>query len=161
MSDDFTPPSAVDLLEPLIDQPHGDLIAFEFTVYGEGGEELGGNVGENPRIFQVGTGEMLPALEKKLAGMGVGERASIVLSPEDAYGPISKEACREFPLEAIPEQARQVGRKVMGRAPDGSEDVFDVVEIRDATVVIDMNHPLAGRTLRFEVKVLHSNACQS
>ena len=82
------------------------------------------------------------------------ETRSVVLPPEAAYGPIRPEAFREFPLEGIPEQARRVGRKVVGRAPDGSEDLFDIVEIRDATAVIDMNHPLAGRTLRFELRVL-------
>ena len=52
---------------PNPESSQGDLIAFEFTVFGESGEELGGNVGENPRIFEVGAGEMLPALERELA----------------------------------------------------------------------------------------------
>jgi FKBP-type peptidyl-prolyl cis-trans isomerase 2 len=64
-------------------------------------------------------------------------------------------------LESIPEEARAVGRKVMGRAPDGSEDMFDVVAIRGDTAVVDMNHPLAGRELRFELKVLRKNPLQS
>jgi len=133
----------------------GDLIAFEFSVFGEAGEPLGGNVGETPRIFEAGAHEMLPAIEKELVQMEEGESRSIILSPDEAYGPVRKEAFCEFPLEDIPEPARQVGRKVVGRAPDGSEDLFDVVEIRDATTaVIDMNHPLAGRTLRFTIKVV-------
>lgn len=130
-------------------------IVFEFTVWDETGEKLGSNVGEKPRIFELGAGEVLPALEAELAEMETGETRSVVLSPRDAYGPIEEDAFREFPLESIPEQARQVGRKVSGRAPDGSEDLFDVVEIRGDKVVLDMNHPLAGRTLRFEVKVLN------
>jgi FKBP-type peptidyl-prolyl cis-trans isomerase 2 len=154
-------PSHTEQLEGILDRADGNLIAFEFTVFGEQGEQLGSNVGENPRIFQVGAGEMLPALERELAECNEGESRSIVLSPEDAYGPIEQEAFREFPLEAIPEQARQVGRKVVGQAPDGSEDMFDVVEIRGDKVVIDMNHPLAGRTLRFEVKVLNNRPCRS
>lgn len=132
----------------------GDLVAFEFSVFGEGGERLGTNVGGNPNVFQVGAGEILPALERVLSQMAGDEKRSVVLEPEDAYGAVLDDAFREFPLENIPEQARQVGRKVVGRAPDGAEDTFDVVEIRGDTVVIDMNHPLAGRTLRFDLKLL-------
>ncbi len=137
-----------------VDRARGSLIAFEFRVFGEAGEELGSSVGGKPRIFEVGADEVLPALERELAEMQESETRSILLTPEAAYGPIRQEAYREFPLDSIPEQARRVGRKVVGRAPDGSEDLFDVVEIRDATAVIDMNHPLAGRSLRFELRVL-------
>ena len=132
------------------------LVAFEFQVFGEEGDELGGNVGGKPRIFEVGAGDVLPALERHIAEMKDGEKRSVVLRTEDAYGPVDPDAFRRFPLDSIPEEARQVGRKVVGRAPDGTEDLFDVVDVGDDEVVIDMNHPLAGRTLRFEVKVLRS-----
>lgn len=132
----------------------GELVAFEYTVYGEAGERLGSNVGRNPNVFEAGSGEMLPALERVLLAMGTHESRSVVLGPDEAYGPIRDDAFREFPLDAIPEAARRAGRKVVGRAPDGSEDLFDVVEVRDDAVVVDMNHPLAGRTLRFDVKRL-------
>ena len=129
-------------------------VIFEFTVFDETGEQLGTNVDGRPNAFDPGGGDVLPALEQELVEMEENECRSIVLRPEDAYGPVRQEAFREFPCESIPEQARQVGRKVVGRAPDGSEDLFDVVEIRGDRVVLDMNHPMAGRTLRFEVKVL-------
>ncbi len=161
MPDDSKPSLAAAQLDHIVRQSHGNLIAFEFTVFGERGEQLGSNVGENPNIFQVGANEMLPALEQVLVDMEEGESRSVVLAPEQAYGPVKEEALREFPLESIPEEARQVGRKVMGRAPDGSEDMFDIVEIRGDQVVIDMNHPLAGHTLRFELKVLHNDPCQT
>ena len=130
------------------------MVVFEFTVFGETGEQLGSNVGGRPNVFEPGAGEVLPALERELVEMGKNESRSIVLRPEDAYGPVREEAFREFPLASIPEDARQPGRKVVGTAPDGSEDLFDVVEIRDDQAVLDMNHPLAGRTLRFDLKVL-------
>ncbi len=161
MPEDTHSPLVEAQLDHITQHSHGNLIAFEFTVFDEAGAELGGNVGENPRIFQVGAGEMLPAVERVLTEMAVGESRSIVLSPDQAYGPIRDEAFREFPLDSIPEEARQVGRKIMGRAPDGSEEMFDIVEIRGDKVVIDMNHPLAGLTLRFELKVLHNDPCQA
>jgi FKBP-type peptidyl-prolyl cis-trans isomerase 2 len=136
------------------------VIAFEFTVFGEEGEQLGSNVGENPRVFEAGANEVLPTLERELVEMEEGESRSITLPPEDGYGPVRDDAFNEFPLESIPEEARQVGRKVTGRTPDGREETFDVVAIRGDKAVIDMNHPMAGRTLRFEIKVLHRNVGQ-
>lgn len=143
-------------LRPRTCVPPGEArrVVFEFTVFDETGEQLGTNVGGKPNVFEPGAGEVLPALERQLVEMEANESRSIVLRPEDAYGPVRQEAFREFPRESIPEQTRQVGRKVVGRSVDGSEDLFDVVEIRGDRVVLDMNHPLAGRTLRFEVKVL-------
>jgi FKBP-type peptidyl-prolyl cis-trans isomerase 2 len=136
------------------------MIAFEFTVFDGDGEQLGSNVGENPRVFEAGANEVLPALEQELVEMEEGESRSITLSPENAYGPIQDDAFNEFPLDSIPEEARQVGRKVTGRTPDGREEDFNVVSLRGDKVVLDMNHPMAGRTLRFEIKVLHRNVGQ-
>ncbi len=68
------------------------MIAFEFTVFGEDGEQLGSNVGENPRVFEAGAKEVLPALERELVEMQEGESRSITLSPENAYGPIQDDA---------------------------------------------------------------------
>lgn len=132
----------------------GHLISFEFTLRLENGQVIDSNVGKEPMSFQSGTGDMLPALEEALIPLQVGETKTVTLPPEKAYGPISDEAFREFPLESIPEEARQVGRKVMSRAPDGTESMVDVVEIRDDKVVLDFNHPLAGQTLCFDVKII-------
>jgi len=158
MSDSFSGPNFPQI-ETLIRQQQGNLVAFEFTLTLENGREIDSNVGGNPMVFQAGAGEMLPALEEELLQLEVGERKTIVLPPERAYGPIRKEAFREFPLEAIPAEARQVGRKVATRGPDGSEQLLDVVEIRGDKVVIDFNHPLAGETLHFNVKLLANDPC--
>ncbi len=157
MSDD----APIKEIDTLLNQSQGNLIAFEFTIFIEGGQdqEVDSNVGGEPLTFQVGAGEMMPALEEQLVTMEAGESRSIVLSPEKAYGPIHAEAIREFPLDSIPEEARQVGRKVMCRAPNGSEQMLDVVEIRGDKVALDFNHPLAGETLRFEVKILSNDPC--
>ncbi len=88
--------------------------------------------------------------------MQVGETKQVILPPEKAYGPVTEKAYKEFPLEAIPEKARQVGHKVMSRTPDGEEIMVEVVAIRDDKIVLDFNHPLAGMTLHFDVKIISS-----
>ncbi len=80
------------------------------------------------------------------------------LNADEAYGPIRKENFRHVPLGAIPEPARQVGRKVVARAPDGSGEMVDVVDIRGDKVVLNFNHPLAGKDLRFDVKIISKSS---
>lgn len=132
----------------------GHLISFEFTLKNFHGNEIDSNVGGKPMVFQSGVGEMLPALEEELIKLQAGESKQITLPPDQAYGPVTEKAYREFPLNAIPEEAREVGRKVMSRAPDGEELMVDVVEIKGDKVVLDFNHPMAGETLVFDVTVL-------
>lgn len=132
----------------------GNLIAFEFTMRDEKEVIIDSNVGKEPMIFQSGAGEMLPALEEALLKMPIGELQRVVLSPEQAYGPVVPAAFRDFPAEMIPEAARQVGRKVMSRSPQGEERMVDVVAVENGKVTLDFNHPLAGMTLYFDVKVI-------
>lgn len=144
----------------LMIQVEGNLISFEFTLSYESGKEIDSNVNGEPMVFQTGADEMLPALEEQLLKLKVDETATITLTEEQAYGPVSKEAFKEFPLDMIPEEARAVGRKVMSRAPDGSETMVDVVDIKGDMVVLDFNHPLAGETLVFNVKILANEPLQ-
>ena len=141
-------------IEALLGEEQGNLIAFEFTLSLPSGRELDSNVAGKPMIFQVGAGEMLPALEEELKDMQPDETKKVVLPPERAYGDHTPAAFKEFPLEAIPPEARQVGRRVVSNGPDGTEREVDVVEIRDDKVVLDFNHDLAGMTLHFDIKVL-------
>jgi FKBP-type peptidyl-prolyl cis-trans isomerase 2 len=141
-------------IDDLLGEAQGNLIAFEFTLSLPGGRELDTNVGGKPMIFQVGAGEMLPALEEELAAMQPEETRTIILPPTKAYGLHTEQHFKEFPLEAIPSEARQIGRKVVSRGPDGTEREVDVVDIRGDKIVLDFNHELAGMTLHFDVKVL-------
>ena len=134
------------------------LISFEYTLHIENGEKIDSNVGMEPLCFQSGLGQMLPALEAELIQLQAGETKIIILPPEKAYGLITEEAHREIPLTAIPEEARQVGSKVKYQAPDGAEETVEIIAIRDDIVVLDFNHPFAGNTLHFDVKVLSNES---
>lgn len=146
-------------LRQIIQQDYGHLIAFEYTLRLENGQEVDSNVGQEPFIFQTGADEMLPALEAELLQLQAGETKRVILSPEQAYGPVTTANFKEVPFDVIPEAARAVGRKVAAARPDGSEQIVDVVAVRENTVVLDFNHPLAGKTLHFEVKVLANEKC--
>lgn len=133
-------------------------ISFTFSLCYINGQPIDNNIDKAPMCFRTGVNEMLPALEAELIKLEAGESKRIFLSAKNAYGPVLDRKFQKFPLEAIPEQTRQIGRKVMAVSPDGSEEMVDVVDIQDGQVVLNFNHPLAGKDLRFDVTVVSKNA---
>ena len=77
-----------------------------------------------------------------------------MLKPDEAFGPVDPAAQTEVPKEALPPDALVVGAQLMARTATGEGRPVIVKEIKDKTVVVDLNHPLAGKTLVFDVKVL-------
>jgi len=130
------------------------MISFEFSLCYQNGELIDSNVDKEPMSFRTGVDEMLPTLEKVLIDLDVLEEKRVFLSADEAYGPVRNDLIRKFPLKSIPESARQIGRKVMAMAPDGSEEMVDVIDIRGDQIALNFNHPLAGKDLRFDVKII-------
>lgn len=104
--------------------------------------------------FRYGTGEIFPKLEERLAGLSVGEEKYITLSPDDAYGEVDPRLVRVVPLEVFPGH-REVkpGQTYQGMDHSGKRRLFYVRNVEEDHVVIDYNHPLAGKTLYFHVVV--------
>ena len=132
----------------------GKKVSLEYTVRLDDGTPIDTNIGEDPLVFVLGSNQVFPALEQELLGLKVGDSKKITLQPEDAYGQIAKEAFRELEIEAIPQQFRFVGAILGIQDPSGGVFPIRVHAIREQKVVLDFNHPLAGKTLQFEVKVL-------
>jgi len=133
---------------------NGANVSLEYTLKDEGGQVLDTNKGGNPLVFTQGQQQIIRGLEKELLGMRPGDEKKIVVKPEDAYGEVVPNAQTEVPKDAIPKEGLKVGTALTARS--GSGDVRPVVvkEIKETTVVLDLNHPLAGKTLFFDVKVL-------
>jgi FKBP-type peptidyl-prolyl cis-trans isomerase SlyD len=132
----------------------GKQVSIEYTLRIEPEGVVDSNVDSDPLVFTQGAQEIVPALEKALEGMGVGETTEISIRPQDGYGERSEEAFREVRKQLVPEEARQVGIVLQGRDTDGGIVNARVAEVKDETVVLDLNHPLAGKTLQFSVKIL-------
>lgn len=133
---------------------NGKKVALEYTVFLADGTQIDTNIGDDPLVFVLGSNQVFPALEQALLGLKVGDCKKIVLKPEEAYGPIVEEAFREVDLEAVPTQFRFAGAVLGVQDPSGGVFPIRVHEVKEEKVVLDFNHPLAGQTLRFEVKVL-------
>lgn len=132
----------------------GKQVSIEYTLTLEDKSVVDSNVDAEPLSFVLGSHEVIPGLENALEGMKVGESKKITVKPEDAYGLVNKDAVSEVKKEQVPQDALKVGAVLQGQSPDGKVILTRVVEIKAETVLLDYNHPLAGKTLYFDVKIL-------
>jgi len=105
--------------------------------------------------FELGSEDMIPAFQKAIVGMKTGETKTFKVTCDDAYGQPDPEAVVEVPKEAFPEDYPfKIGDAVMGTAPNGQPIRATISSVADDTVVLDHNHPLAGKDLNFEVELV-------
>ncbi|MEE9542693.1 MAG: FKBP-type peptidyl-prolyl cis-trans isomerase, partial [Thermodesulfobacteriota bacterium] len=105
-------------------------------------------------VLTHGSGQVISGLEKALEGMKIGEIKQVTVSPDEGYGPVNPEALQEVKKEDVPPEALKAGAGLQAKDNDGQVFDITVVEVKDETVVLDFNHPLAGKTLCFDVKIL-------
>ena len=131
------------------------MVRIEYTLRNQAnGEVIQTNRGGQPLSYTQGRGQIIPGLERQLAGMRVGEEKKVVVPPDDGYGPADASSRLEVPKAQIPPEAQRVGAQLMARSTEGQERPVVVTEVRATTVVLDLNHPLAGKTLLFDVRIL-------
>ncbi len=104
-----------------------------------------------------GYGNTLPKIEEALEGWEAGYQTTLALAPEDAFGLRDESLLRTIPRSQFPPGVK-VGGQLDGRGADGREQIFNVAKIKGDTVLLDGNHPLAGKALRFTVKVISVRA---
>jgi FKBP-type peptidyl-prolyl cis-trans isomerase SlyD len=132
----------------------GSTVKLEYTLKDDAGVVVDSNKGHDPLIYTQGSDEMFPELEKEITGMHVGEEKRVVLKPEQAFGLADPKAQAEVPKSMLPPEALNVGAHLMARNQAGEQRPVTVKDIKDQTVILDLNHPLAGKTVVFEIKVL-------
>ncbi len=132
----------------------GSAVKMEYTLTDKDGKILDTNKGQEPLTYTHGEGQIIRGLEKALTGLHVGDQKHVVIPPEEAYGPVKPEAIIEVPKERIPPESQKVGAHLMARNQDGPPIPILVKEVKEKTVVLDANHPLAGKTLTFDVKII-------
>ena len=132
----------------------GKQVSLEFTLSLDDKTKVQSNVGQEPMVYLHGSHQIIPGLEKQLTGLKVGETKHVEVSPEEGYGPVDPKRTQEVEKDKIPEEARKVGAKLTGRGPQGQMMYAEVKEIKGDTAILDLNHPLAGKKLVFDIKVL-------
>lgn len=110
---------------------------------------------ENPLTYLHGVGMMIPKFEDEMNGLTVGDKKSFTISPEEGYGAIDPNAVAQLPLDMFSESGLPpVGAMLPLTDDQGNQFRAVVVEVTDNAVVADLNHPMAGKTLNFDVEVV-------
>ncbi len=132
----------------------GKLVTLEYTLYSDEGVELDSSKGLGPLSFVIGDQQILPALEEALLGLEAGESKKVFLEAKEAYGPVYPSAFREIALQDLPEDCRQEGVVFGITDEEGQTRQVRVQQLREDKAILDFNHPLAGKNLRFEILII-------
>lgn len=133
---------------------NGKQVAIEYSVFSDNNAQIDSNVGKDPLIFLFGSNQILPALEESLRGLDVGDNKEVTLDPHNAYGTVNPQAFKKVNAKLIPEDLRFEGALLVVSDEQFGEMLIRVDSIDGEEIVLDFNHPLAGKTLKFDVKVL-------
>jgi FKBP-type peptidyl-prolyl cis-trans isomerase 2 len=132
---------------------NGSTVKVHYTGTFEDGQVFDSSIErKEPITFTVGGKQVIPGFENAIIGMGIGENKKITLAPEEAYGNIINEMIQSVPKQYVPETVT-VGEMLTTQTEQGQFNVM-VKEVNEETVVLDGNHPMAGKTLVFELEVV-------
>lgn len=133
----------------------GQVVTFHYTLKNEEGEVLDTSGDGEPMAYLHGSGNIVPGLEKRMAGCSAGDHFEVTVAPEDAYGERQGQGPIAVPRSSFPEEAPvQPGMTFISEMPDGRKFPIWIVDVREDDVLVDGNHPLAGVTLVFDVNVV-------
>jgi FKBP-type peptidyl-prolyl cis-trans isomerase SlyD len=137
------------------------FVAMHYTLTLENGEKVDSSEGQDPMGFIQGSGQIIEGLDEAVLGREVGEKFTVSIPPEKAYGPSSEEMHREIPRENFPADAElNDGQGFTATGPHGPVS-FRVVSVDEKIVMADFNHVLAGETLNFEVEITETREPQA
>ena len=133
---------------------NGKVISLEYTVTLEDGQPVDTNVGQDALTYTQGANQIIRGVEAAVEGMEVGQSKQVVVSPTEGYGDRDPNAVHEVPKAKVPQEAK-IGTMLHGKDANGREIRPTVSAINADTVILDFNHPLAGKTLHFDLKVVN------
>ena len=134
---------------------NGDHVAVQYTGRLEDGSIFVSSQGREPLTFEVGASEVIQGFDEALVGMHTGDKKSITIAPAEGYGEHNSELVFDFPKHMLPEDlACEVGSQL--QLVDENQQAIPVIvaDIQEDTILLDANHPLAGKTLTFDIELL-------
>jgi peptidylprolyl isomerase len=131
---------------------NGDVVRIHYTAKTTDGAEFDSS-GQDPLELQVGAGQVIAGLDRRIDGMTVGEMNTVTVPAEEGYGPRDEAKLRTVPRSAVPDST-DVGTRLQASTRDGRKIPLTVVDLDDEKVTVDANHPLAGQDLVFDVEVV-------
>ena len=133
----------------------GKVVFIHFTLKNDAGDIIDSSDGNEPLIYLHGADNIVPGLESELQGKKVGDKVKAVIAPEDGYGERDDAGAQRVPRDEFPaEMEVEVGMPFHAETGDGALITVWVTDVTPYYVELDMNHPLAGETLHFDVEVV-------
>ncbi len=135
-----------------------DKVKVHYTGKLSNGEVFDSSLDREAMEFQMGQGQLIPGFENGILDMKLNEKKTIVIPADEAYGEVRQELIQEVPNDRLPPEIKpEVGMGLVSTTPEGQEIQLVVKEVKENAIVVDGNHPLAGKELTFEVEVVGIN----
>jgi peptidylprolyl isomerase len=133
----------------------GDSVKIHYTGTLDDGTQFDSSAGRDPLEFELGSGQVIPGFDKAVDGMSVGDRKSVNIPAEDAYGVHHQQMVQDVPRDALPAEMEPVeGMSLQAEGPDGQAFNLVITAIQEETITVDGNHPLAGKALNFDLELV-------
>ena len=133
----------------------GHTVNVHYTGTLDSGDVFDSSREREPLEFTVGGGQVIPGFDRAVEGLGVGESRQVRLEPDEAYGQPREDLVVEVPREQFPpEGTPEVGQQVQVQVAPGQHRVARIADVGDEAIVLDLNHPLAGQALTFDVELV-------
>lgn len=134
---------------------HGDTVRVHYTGRLLDGTVFDSSLSEEPLEFTIGEGQVIPGFEEAVVGMNPGQSKITKVKAEKAYGPYRDDMMLTVDREQLPQEMRpEMGQQLEMRHPDGTSFIVIVKEVTESSVTLDGNHPLAGKDLRFDIRLV-------
>ena len=137
----------------------GDTVKVHYHGKLTNGETFDSSEGKEPLEFKVGEGSVIKGFDEGVMGMQIGDKKTIQVPVEDAYGPKNEEMLIEFPKDRFPSDMNpEVGMPLTMSNGSGQNFRVTIIEVKDDSVILDANHPLAGEELIFDIELVSISA---
>jgi len=134
---------------------NGDAIKVHYAGRLADGTPFDSSLGGEPLELTLGKGDVIPGFDQALIGMSVGEKKTVIIPAEQAYGPHIKELVMELPRKDLPGDLDfSIGRQLEVTQDEGESFLVEITAVSETTVTLDANHPLAGKDLTFDVELV-------
>ncbi len=136
----------------------GSKVKLHYTGTLDDGSVFDSSKDKDPLEFEVGQGQVIPGFEEGVIGLKAGDKKTINIPADKAYGSYDEKRIGEYPKSNVPENMEvKIGAKIFLQSPDGGVAIATIKEIKDDILLLDLNHPLAGKDLTFEIEIIEIN----
>ncbi len=133
----------------------GDTVRIHYTGTLSDGSTFDSSDGRDPLEFTLGSGQVIPGFDKAVTGMTPGDSQTVEIPADDAYGAHNPDGRQSFPRDQVPDGIPlDIGTRLQLSGPQGQPIMVTVAEVSETEVILDANHPLAGKDLTFQIELV-------